>query len=698
MKSREIENIFIPLSDGCKLAAKIWLPENISDLPVPAILEYLPYRKRDGTAQRDQLTHPYFAAHGYASVRVDIRGSGESDGLLLDEYTKQEQDDCLEVLNWIEKQPWCSGKIGMMGISWGGFNSLQVAARRPSNLHAIISLCSTDNRYTDDIHYMGGSLLNDNFQWSAIMSAMMSRAPDKKLLGDNWKKIWLDRLTHQVLLSTTWLQHKEYDAFWKHGSICEDWSAIQCPVYLIGGWADGYTNTIPRMLQFLQAPRKGLIGPWAHKYPHFGKPGPQIGFLTEALRWWDKWLKGIETGIMAEPMYRVWMQNSILPAPYYEMRPGRWIAEETWPSDRLRLEKFFLSSGNKLITVPPSITDVVYGVSPQSVGETAGAWCGYGMSPEKPIDQRVDDARSICFDSEPLSQPLEILGSPTIELDVTVDKPEAFIAVRLNEVFPDGTSARISYGVLNLTHRKNHEEIMPIHPGEKMHVSISLKNIAHSFAPENRIRVSASTTYWPLVWPSPSVVTLGIFMGTSYLSMPTRSPRKEDQQLAPFAGADGAPPLEVTYFRPASGQRIIERDIGIDTVIYHVIEDSGDMLINNINLRTDYIQKENYTICDKNPLSAKINIDTTISISRDDWKTRTEMKSEMTSDETSYYLKANLNAYENDKFILTKKWNEKIPRASYSKEHHLFKPSSNEQEKKPHKPTSPVISNLRSRL
>src|SRR6185503_6456308 len=102
----------------------------------------------------------------------------------------------------------------------------QVAARRPENLHAVISLCSTDNRYTDDIHYMGGCLLNDNFQWSAIMSAIMSKAPDKKLLGDNWKKIWLDRLTNQTLLSSTWLQHKEYDAYWKHGSICEDWSAI----------------------------------------------------------------------------------------------------------------------------------------------------------------------------------------------------------------------------------------------------------------------------------------------------------------------------------------------------------------------------------------------------------------------------------------------------------------------------------------
>ncbi|KTD53833.1 Cocaine esterase [Legionella santicrucis] len=682
MKIREINHIFIPLADGCKLAAKIWLPEQQADLPVPVILEYLPYRKRDGTAIRDQITHPFLAAQGYACIRVDLRGSGESDGLLSDEYTKQEQDDCLEVLNWIEKQPWCNGKIGMMGISWGGFNALQVAARRPPNLHAIISLCSTDNRYTDDIHYMGGCLLNDNFQWSATMSAMMSRPPDKDLLGENWRQTWLNRLEHQTLLASTWLQHPQYDSYWKQGSICEDWSAIQCPVYLIGGWADGYTNTIPRMLESLQSPRKGLIGPWAHKYPHFGKPGPQIGFLNEALRWWDKWLKGIETGIMDEPMYRVWMQDSILPAPYYETRPGRWVAENQWPSNNIQAKQLFFANTNQLKDLPYSFGNVVYGTSPQSVGETAGAWCGYGMSPEKPIDQRLDDARSICFDSEPLSKPVEILGSPIVDLELTVDKREAFIAVRLNEVFPDGSSARVSYGLLNLSHQKNNEEVTPIQPGEKIKVSVPLKNVAHSFAPGNRIRLSISTNYWPLAWPSPAPVRLGILTGTSSLSLPVRTPSEEDKHLTAFGHADGAPPLDVIYFRPASGQRTVERNLGDNTVIYTVIEDSGDMLIKDIGLRTDYIQKEKYSIRDDDPLSAKINIETTIVMSRDEWKTKTITQSEMRGDETYYYLNVNLEAYENNTLIASRKWDEKIPRVSAGKSLSFFKPVATAQEDK----------------
>src|SRR6266481_2938898 len=236
--TREIENVFIPLKDRTLLAARIWLPADAESRPVPAILEYLPYRKRDGTAERDQLMHPYFAAHGYAAVRVDIRGTGESDGVLPDEYLKQEQDDCLEVLEWLAAQPWCTGACGMIGISWGGFNGLQVAARRPAQLKAVISVCSTDDRYADDVHYMGGCLLNDNLQWASVMFGYMSRTPDKALLGDAWRDVWLKRLQHQPLLVAHWLRHQRRDAYWKHGSICEAWGAIARPVYLVGGWAD----------------------------------------------------------------------------------------------------------------------------------------------------------------------------------------------------------------------------------------------------------------------------------------------------------------------------------------------------------------------------------------------------------------------------------------------------------------------------
>ncbi|MGM0670006.1 MAG: CocE/NonD family hydrolase, partial [Gemmatimonadota bacterium] len=187
---RHIENTFIPVVDGIRLAARIWLPEDAEARPVPAILEYIPYRKRDRKRQRDQEIHHYFAGHGYAGVRVDIRGSGESDGVLTDEYTRQELDDGVAVIRWLAEQPWCDGNVGMMGISWGGFNALQIAALRPPALKAIITVCSTDDRYADDVHYMGGCLLGDNLSWASTMFSRNTLPPDPEIVGDGWREMW----------------------------------------------------------------------------------------------------------------------------------------------------------------------------------------------------------------------------------------------------------------------------------------------------------------------------------------------------------------------------------------------------------------------------------------------------------------------------------------------------------------------------
>src|SRR5215475_8683692 len=345
---RVIENCWIPMSDGCQLAARIWLPVDAERNPVPAVLEYIPYRKRDFTRARDEPMHHYFAGHGYAAVRVDLRGSGDSDGLLLDEYLKQEHDDALEVIHWIAQQPWCSGAVGMMGKSWGGFNSLQVAERRPPELKAIITVCSTDDRYRDDVHYMGGCLLNDNLWWGTIMLAYSARPPDPALVGEGWRETWLQRLAAMPFFPALWLAHQRRDAYWRHGSVCEDYAAIRCPVYAIGGWADGYSNAVPRLLAGLSVPRKGLIGPWAHLYPHDGVPGPAVGFLQEAVRWWDHWLKGADNGIMSEPKLRMYAQQAVRPRPFVPAREGRWISEPTWPSPNVSPRTFALAAPGQL--------------------------------------------------------------------------------------------------------------------------------------------------------------------------------------------------------------------------------------------------------------------------------------------------------------------------------------------------------------
>ena len=374
---REVEvldPIFIELSDGIKLSARIWLPKDAVENNVPAILEYLPYRRQDGTADRDAVTHPYFAGHGYASVRVDMRGSGDSEGVLLGEYLKQEQDDALEIIDWITSQEWCTGKVGMIGISWGGFNGLQVAARQPEALKAIVSICSTDDRYTDDIHHMGGCLLNDNPAWNSYMFSLNTSPPDPSVVGNKWHDMWVGRLKGSGMWLLDWMEHHTRDEFYKHGSVCEDYNKIKAAVYAVGGWADGYSNTVFRLLSNLKSPCKGLVGPWAHKYPHFAEPGPAIGFLQECLRWWDYWLKDIDTGIMDEEPLRAWIQDTVPPSTYYKDRPGKGVAEPNWPSENIRNLTFQLSTPQPMLKseLGPKGHDKFEVNSPMTVGLMAG--------------------------------------------------------------------------------------------------------------------------------------------------------------------------------------------------------------------------------------------------------------------------------------------------------------------------------------
>jgi putative CocE/NonD family hydrolase len=452
---RVVENLWIPLAEGIRLAAKLWLPETTNRTPVPAVLEYIPYRKGDATAQRDAMLHPYFAGHGYAAIRVDMRGSGDSDGILTDEYLKLEQDDALEVISWIARQPWCTGAVGMIGNSWGGFNALQVAARRPPELKAIITSCSTDDRYADDIHYMGGCLLSDNLRWATIMLANNSRPPDPAVVGERWREMWLARLRDSGFWMKPWIEHQRRDAYWKHGSVCEDFASIQCPVFALGGWSDGYSNAVPRLMAGLKVPRKAWIGQWSHNYPHLANPGPKAGFLQEAVRWWDKWLKGMDNGALDGPMLRVWMQDSVPPATRYATLPGRWVAEPDWPPPGVQQRRYALN-GNRLQAaagdaagdnVPLCIK------SPQTVGWNGGRWYSQVIVPDLPGDQREDDGNSLVFDTDPLAERLEILGAPVVELELASDRTQGLVAVRLSNVASDGATTRVSYGLLNLSHR-----------------------------------------------------------------------------------------------------------------------------------------------------------------------------------------------------------------------------------------------------
>lgn len=647
----ETSNLVIPLADGTSLSARVWMPTDADQNPVPAILEYLPYRKRDGTYVRDEMTHPHFAAHGYACLRVDIRGNGDSQGVMTDEYSQQELADAVEVITWIATQPWCTGKVGMMGISWGGFNALQVAALRPKPLHAIITLCSTADRFADDIHYKGGCLLNENLGWAATMLAYSARPPDPMIVGDAWRDMWLDRLRSEPHLAEIWTDHQHRDAYWKHGSVCEDFSAIETPTLAIGGWGDGYKNTVQTLLENLAPVCKGIVGPWIHKYPHFADPHPRIDFLGEALRWWDRWLKDKDTGADKDPDLRLYLMESEAPKPWYETRQGRWIAQDyrTAPVQTSHLGALGLSAD-----ATPFKTRLN---CPADTGMASGEYCAIWLGPDLPGDQRRDDAYSATFDSAELDHNVAVVGAPKVTLTLVSDKPVAQIAVRLNDVHPDGKVSRITYGVLNLCHRSGSEFPTPLPVGEPVSVTITLDQIAYDIPQGHRLRLAISNAYWPLVWPAPEATDLCLTAGK--IELPLLHETGVDVQFDPPRDTTIRP---LQNLRPQQHSRTVRLDQVTGETHLDIVDDFGADKQLDHGLISGSVARECWSIHPENPNSARGRIHWTTTRERGDWNIRTETYSQMWSDARHFHLTARIEAYEQDILVFEKDFSHKVRR------------------------------------
>ena len=645
----------ITLSDSTRLSTRLWKPIDALGDPVPVILEFLPYRKRDGTNARDALTHPYFAQRGYACARVDMRGNGDSHGLMADEYTQQELDDAVEVIRHLAAQDWCNGSIGMMGISWGGFNSLQVAAMTPPELKAVITLCSTVDRFADDIHYKGGCLLNENLGWGATMWSYSGRAPDPALRSD-WREMWLDRLENEPFLPATWLRHQTRDEYWKHGSVCEDFSTIKAKVLAIGGWGDAYKNTVSNVVENIEG-SKGIVGPWVHKYPHFAIPEPRIGFLQEALRWWNKWLKGIETGVENDPDLRLYQMDGVRPQTWYTERAGRWVAQtpERDHHHPAEIRKYFL--GDDGLTDEPATIDANV-ISPQDCGADSGEYCAIWLGPEMPGDQRRDDALSAIWDGNTLDSDLVITGAPEITLCVSSDKPVAQLAARLNHIHPDGSSTRITYGILNLCHRDGHGKSKPLPINQSVNVTLNLDQCAYTVPAGHRVRVSISNAYWPLLWPSPEATRLQIHSGT--INLPLLN--EVAGSTVTFPPPEAADPWETTTIREDTNSRRQETSLNTGIVHLHIVDDFGKVRDADHGLINGSIAREHWQIHPNDPLSAKGSCHWTDELERKNIRLRTEARCEMWSDKDTFYLSAKIEAFENDQLIYQRDLNDEISR------------------------------------
>jgi putative CocE/NonD family hydrolase len=648
-----LDDMRIPVRDGITLSARVWMPDAARTAALPALLEILPYRKRDGTAARDATTHAEFSRHDYVCLRVDLRGCGESEGLFDDEYSEQELSDIEDVIAWIAAQPWCSGSVGIMGISWGGFNGLQVAARRPPALKAVISLCSSVDRYADDIHYKGGCQLMENIGWTATATSWFSMPPDPALVGDKWREIWMDRLENTPSMITQWFGHPSRDDYWKHASVCEDYSNIEAAVLIIGGWHDGYRNTPVKLLEGgTSGLVKAIVGPWNHKYPHMATPEPRMDFVSEALRWWDRWLKDLPTEVEDDPDYRVYVMDGIAPERSYATRPGRWIGVPKWPAPQIDTRSLKLGNGT---LGEDGIKQPVSVASDVRCGHGFGEFFPFDFGPgELPDDQRNDDALSACFDTEPLTEATRLVGAPRIRVQVSADTPYAQIAARLCDVAPDGASTLISLGVLNLQFRNGFEIAQDLVPGKSYEVTLDLDQAAYEIPEKHRLRLAISASYWPFIWPERGPTKLTLSSGM--LDLPLLEDITGLEWQCPQATRTHEPQTRVV--RQGREDKRWSDDDGRHTLV--IYGDHGEVEHLKHGLRVSSEIRETWSIDQDDISRAQSEIVWRRAISRDDFAASSHIVTKMHSDSEAYHVTLEFKAYDGDECIFEREFREKF--------------------------------------
>jgi len=546
-----LRDIRIPVSDGLELSANLWLPEPVAGVAAaaatfPAILEMIPYRKDDWRAASDESRGEWLAARGYAFCRLDIRGTGSSPGIALDEYTARETQDGVDAVEWLAAQPWCNGKVGMWGISYGGFTAIQVAKLHPPHLAAIVPVMATDDRYTDDIHYIGGcATVSELSQYAVSMVGMNAMPHRAEYRGATWADEWRERLERTPIWLFEWLRQQHDGPYWRQGSLAPDHEALTTPTFLIGGWMDEYVDAALRMLdRCVNAPRKALVGNWVHALPDDAYPGPNVDWYHEMVRFFDHWLKGVDNGVMDEPGFVAFRHDWAEPEPFPPAWPGEWIAgEAAWPPHDVEWRDLHLASGElpligRLGDRPPAQTTVERFRHRATIGTRAGLSWGAGGRPNGVArDLRADDSLVPTFTTEPLEAGLDVVGMPAVVLAWESPVPVATAVVRLEDIAPDGTPFQVTAGILNLTHRGSHTSPEPLEPGVVAGVRIEMRSTAHRFAAGHRIRLAVGSSLWPVIWPSPFAAEFGLHLGgagEARLVLPVLSADRRGSEVPPL--------------------------------------------------------------------------------------------------------------------------------------------------------------------
>ncbi|MDT8321781.1 MAG: CocE/NonD family hydrolase [Xanthomonadales bacterium] len=532
----ELQETWISLPDGVRLAADLYLPGARSDNDrFPVLLEYLPYRKTESRG-RNYALYSYFIERGYVVARVDIRGTGNSEGRLIPhEYSDIEHEDGEAVIAWLAAQDWSSGKVGMFGISWGGFNAIQMALREPPALKAIVAVDATEDLYQDDVHYMDGIMHLDSWEMSQDLDNARPGAPDYVID----EAYFANRFDTEPWMLTYKAQQRD-GPFWDRASARDAYERIRIPSFHIGGWYDGYRDSLPRMLENVKAPVKAMIGPWSHAFPNDPYPEPGMEWRREAVRWFDHWLKGVETGIMDEPRFAVYVRDWHPPGPTLNHAPGAWRWEAGWPLERIKPQRLYPLPDHTLAPAAPATAEHLLRYVPTIGIEGGGPVMWWG---DVAHDQRPTDAFSLVYDSAPLSEATEILGLPRARLRVLADAPQANWIARLSDVAPDGTVTQVAGAAFNGTHRHSAREPEALVPGEAFTLDIEMHFTSWVFPAGHRIRLAVNNAQWPMLWPTPYPMTTTLKLGgeqASHVLLPVVPPQAPGNRARP----DFHPPAE----------------------------------------------------------------------------------------------------------------------------------------------------------
>jgi len=648
------ERTFLTMDDGVRIALSLHLPDHVPP-PWPVVFEARPYRK-DDVSDGTPLYRRLCDEGALAVCRADVRGTGSSEGVAEDEYTPRELEDHLATISWLSGREWSNGSVGMFGTSYSGFNSLQVAALRPPALKAIIPIFATDRRYTDDVHYGGGVMRGIDFlDYPMLMVAMNALPPVPSVFGDGWREEWVQRIEATEPWFLPWLEHQRENAYWRHGSVWFDgYEAIDAATMIIAGHADGYHNMAFRGFERLRGPKRLLFGPWSHMSPRLSMPGPRIDHVPEMIRWWHRWLRGDDNGVDREPPISIFVRRSTPPRADLDAYEGEWRFEPTWPPARLREETRPLADAGAGGPDPGAADDDTLQVR-GDVGVTGSIWCAGDLPFGEPWDQRPDEAFSLVYDWPSPGEPLEIMGHPRVELTIASSTPVAFVSAKLCDVFPDGSSALVTRGILNLTHRGSHEAPEPLVPGQAVTVTIELDATSWIWERGQAMRLDLAGSDFPSSWPPPEAGTLTVDPKASRLVLPV---------------LDGPPPVaEVPAFSPGAPEAH-----RADHVVW---ETSEDVLARERRVRIDhggvrgagahgldYLDRYGgeVVVSIDEPGDARATGGTVYELTWPEVSARTESRGTLRSDATTWYLEMELEVQADGETIARRRWERTLPR------------------------------------